>query len=88
MLKTLVNSMLIDAVRKRTGIPEPGVLTAAMLTTGASLLLSRGRRPVGAALIAVGALLLWHETQPEPEEDVVTPPKRLPPPAPASDAAA
>ncbi len=61
MLKTLINSVLIDTVRKRAGIPEPGVLTTAMLTTGASLLLSGGRRrPVGLALIAVGGLLLWH----------------------------
>ncbi len=85
MLRTLVNSLVIDAVRKRTGIPEPGVLTAAMLTTGASLLLSRGRRPVGLALIAVGGLLLWHETRPEAGDE--TGPK-LPPPAPASDTAA
>jgi hypothetical protein len=84
MLKTLVNSFVIDAVRKRTGIPEPGVLTTAMLTTGASLLMSRGRRPIGLALIAVGGLLLWHETVPETAEITADPL----PPAPASDAAA
>jgi hypothetical protein len=85
MLKTLINSLVIDAVRKRTGIPEPGVLTTAMLTTGASLLFSRGRRPVGLALIAVGGVLLWHEHVPE-TIDVKTP--SLPPPEPASGAAA
>jgi hypothetical protein len=84
MLKTMVNSFLVDAVRKRTGIPEPGVLTTAMLTTGASLLMSRGRRPIGLALIAVGGLLLWHENVPETVE--VKPAPR--PRGPASDAAA
>ncbi len=82
MLRTLVNSVVADAVRKRTGIPEPGVLTTAMLTTGASLLLSRGRRPIGLALIAVGGLLLWHEHVPE-AIDVKPEPRE-----PASEAAA
>ena len=84
MLRALVNSLVIDVVRKRAGIPEPGVLTTAMLTTGASLLLSRGRRPIGLALIAVGGLLLWHEHAPETPD--VNPEPR--PPAPATDAAA
>lgn len=71
MLRTLVNSLVVGAVRRGTGISEPGVLTTALLTTGASLLLSRGRRPVGLALIAAGGLLLWHEN--EPEAEPVTP---------------
>lgn len=76
MLKTLANSLLIGAVQKGTGVPPTGTLTTALLTTGASLLLARGRRPVGVALLAVGGLLLWHEHQ-EAER------ARLSPPAPA-----
>ena len=63
MLKTLANTMLIGAVQKGTGVPPTSTLTTALLTTGASLLLARGRRPIGVALLAVGGLLLWHERE-------------------------
>jgi hypothetical protein len=65
MLKALAKSVAIKAVQKRVGVSQPGSVTAALLTTGATLLLSRGRRPVGLALIAVGGFLLWRENEPE-----------------------
>ena len=63
MLKTLANALVIGAVQKGTGVPPTGTLTTAMLTTGASLMLVRGRRPIGLALLAVGGLMLWHERE-------------------------
>jgi hypothetical protein len=91
MLAGLGKSMLIKAARKGAGVPETGTLTTALLTTGASLLLSRERRMIGVALIAVGGLLLWRES--ERVEPVIRQARRSPvPPAPtpanANDAAA
>jgi hypothetical protein len=63
MIRQAATSMLIGAVRKGTGATPAGQVTAGLLTTGASLLLTRGRRPVGLALLALGGLLLWHEVE-------------------------
>jgi hypothetical protein len=63
MLKMLANTLIVGAVRKGAGMPRTGTLTSALLTTGASLLLVRGRRPVGFVLLAAGGLLLWRESE-------------------------
>lgn len=65
MLRTLAKTMLVGAVRRGTGLPAAGPISAALLTTGASMALSRGRRPLGLALIAAGGLLLWREVEQE-----------------------
>jgi uncharacterized membrane protein (UPF0136 family) len=86
MLRTLAKTMLVGAVQKGTGVVPAGPISTALITSGASLLLTRGRRPVGLALAAVGGLLLWHETEQERRreaEELLK--KRLPKP---DDAAA
>lgn len=65
MLNTLANSLLIGTVQKGTGVTPAGPVTTALITTGASLLLTRGRRPVGLALLAAGGFLLWREVEKE-----------------------
>jgi hypothetical protein len=68
MLNSLLNSALVGSVQKGTGVAPTGPVTTALITTGASLLLTRGRRPVGLALLVVGGLLLWREVEKEHEE--------------------
>lgn len=63
MLRTLAKSMLLGAAQKRAGVTPAGPVSAALLTSGASLLLTRGRRPIGLALAAAGGLLLWREIE-------------------------
>jgi uncharacterized membrane protein (UPF0136 family) len=63
MLRTFAKSLLVGAVQKRSGIAPAGTIATALLTTGASLALTRGRRPVGLALAALGGLLLWREVE-------------------------
>ena len=63
MLRTLAKSMLLGAAQKRAGVTPAGPVSAALLTSGASLLLTRGRRPIGFALAAAGGLLLWREAE-------------------------
>jgi hypothetical protein len=63
MLRMLARTALMGAVQKGTGVTAAGPISAALLTTGASMMLTRGRRPIGLALAAAGGLLLWHETQ-------------------------
>ncbi len=65
MLRSLAKTMLVGAVQKGTGVPRSGAISTTLLTTGVSLLLVRGRRPVGAALVAAGGLLRWHEIEQE-----------------------
>jgi uncharacterized membrane protein (UPF0136 family) len=63
MLRTLAKSVLIGAAQRRAGVMPAGSVSAALLTTGASLMLTRGRRPIGLALVAAGGMLLWRETE-------------------------
>jgi uncharacterized membrane protein (UPF0136 family) len=79
MLRTFAKSLIVGAVQKRSGVAPAGTISTALLTSGASLALTRGRRPVGLALAVLGGLLLWREI----ERDPVTPE-----PADAGDAAA
>ena len=65
MLGTFAKSLLVGAVQKGTGVPQSGPISTTLLTTGVSLMLIRGRRPVGLALAAVGGLLRWHELEEE-----------------------
>jgi hypothetical protein len=67
MLRMLARTALMGAVQKGTGIVPAGPVSTALLTTGASLMFTRGRRPIGLALVAAGGLLLWHETERERE---------------------
>jgi hypothetical protein len=63
MLRTLAKSMLIGAAQRRVGVMPAGTISTALLTTGASLMLKRGRRPIGLALVAAGGVLLWREAE-------------------------
>lgn len=63
MLRTLAKSMLVGAVQKRVGVMPAGPVSTALLATGASLMLTRGRRPIGLALAAAGGLLLWRDVE-------------------------
>lgn len=63
MLGTFAKSMLVGAVQKGTGVPQSGPISTTLITTGVSLMLIRGRRPVGLALAAAGGLLRWHELE-------------------------
>ncbi len=65
MLRTLAKSMLVGAVQKRVGGTPAGPVSTALLATGASLMLTRGRRPIGLALAAAGGLLLWRAAERE-----------------------
>ncbi len=65
MLGTFAKSLLVGAVQKGTGVPQSGPISTALLTTGVSLLLIRGRRPVGLALATAGGLLRWYELDQE-----------------------
>lgn len=65
MLESLVKSVLVGAVQKGTGIPQAGAVSTTLITTGVSLMLIRGRRPVGLALAAAGGLMRWHELEQE-----------------------
>jgi hypothetical protein len=65
MLGTVAKSMLVGAVQKGTGVPQSGPISTTLLTTGVSLMLIRGRRPVGLALAVAGGLLRWHELEQE-----------------------
>ncbi len=63
MLRTLAKSVLIGAAQRRAGVMPAGTVSTALLTTGASLMLTRGRRPIGFALVAAGGVLLWREAE-------------------------
>jgi hypothetical protein len=63
MLRTLAKSVLIGAAQRRVGVMPAGTISTALLTTGASLMLKRGRRPIGLALVAAGGVLLWREAE-------------------------
>jgi hypothetical protein len=72
MLKMLAKTMFVGAVEKSIGVRPSGTLTTALLTTGASLLLVRGRRPIGFVLLAAGGMLLWRESEAMATEADVT----------------
>ena len=79
MLRTLAKTMLIGAAQRRAGVMPAGTLSTALLTTGASLMLTRGRRPIGLAVAAAGGVLLWREVErnraaaaAKPEDEAVT----------------
>jgi len=63
MLRTLARTMLIGAVERRVGVSPAGPVSTALLTTGASLLLTRGRRPLGLGLAVAGGLLMWRAAE-------------------------
>ena len=69
MLRGFATSMLVGFVRKKAGVPAIGTVPAALLTSGASLVLTRGRRPIGLAVMAVGGFLIWREVEREEERD-------------------
>jgi hypothetical protein len=86
MLRGFATSALVGFVRKKAGVQRIGTIPAAMITSGASLMLTRGRRPVGLAVAALGGFLLWREI--ERERDEAIPEPALPPPASADASAA
>ncbi len=61
MLRMLGQRMVMGAVQKRLGVTPAGPVSAALLTTGATLILTRGRRSLGLGLAIAGGLLLWRE---------------------------
>lgn len=68
MLRTLAKSMLVGVVQKRVGVTPAGPVSTALLATGATLMLTRGRRPIGLALAAAGGLLIWRGVERERSE--------------------
>lgn len=68
MLRGFVTSAVIGFARRKAGVPTIGTIPAALLTSGASLILTKGRRPVGVAVAALGGFLLWREVMREQEE--------------------
>ena len=84
MLDTFAKSLLVGAVQKGTGVPQSGPTSTTLLTTGVSLMLIRGRRPVGLALAAAGGLLRWHELEQERQAALAALRKQ----APSADASA
>ncbi|MGN6123303.1 MAG: hypothetical protein ACTHOJ_10155, partial [Sphingomonas oligoaromativorans] len=63
MLRPLARSLLFGPAPRRVGLRPGGTIPTALLTTGASLMLKRGRRPIGLALVAAGGVLLWREAE-------------------------
>ena len=86
MLRGFATSALIGVVRRKAGVPSIGTIPAALLTSGASMMLTRGRRPIGLAVAALGGFLLWRQIEREQEE--ANPAPALPPPAPGDASAA
>jgi len=84
MLGTFAKSLLVGAVQKGTGVPQSGPISTTLITTGVSLMLIRGRRPVGLALAAAGGLLRWHELEQERQAALAALRKQ----APSADASA
>lgn len=78
MLATFAKSLLVGAVQKGTGVPQSGPISTTLITTGVSLMLIRGRRPVGLALAAAGGLLRWHELEQERRAALVALRKQAP----------
>lgn len=68
MLRGFVTSAVVGLVRRKAGVAAIGTIPAALLTSGASLILTRGRRPVGLVVAALGGFLLWREVVREQEE--------------------
>ncbi len=89
MIETMTGTMLADLVRHGTGAPPSGPLTTTLIGSGASLLMTRGKRPVGLVLLVAGGVLLWREAVAArgQRETAVTPARPAPrasAPAPAS----
>lgn len=61
MIETMTGTVLADLVRHGTGAPPSSPLTTALIGSGASLMMTRGRRPVGLVMLAIGGALLWRE---------------------------
>jgi hypothetical protein len=89
MLRAFAKSAMIGAIQRKVGVSPAGTIPTMLLTSGASMLLSRGRRPVGLALVALGGLLLWREIEHDradvEAEEEISP--ALVPPVPAPDPA-
>lgn len=83
MFRGVATSALMGFVRRKAGVQTVGVIPAALLTSGASLILTKGRRPIGVAVAVLGGFLLWREIEREQEEARPA----LPPPA-SGDASA
>ena len=83
MLGTFAGSMMADLVRQGTGAPPADPLTTALIGSGASLLLTRGRRPAGVILLVAGGLLLWREAAASQRAHTI---RRVEPRRPAGDA--
>jgi hypothetical protein len=80
MIRGLATSALVGFVRKKAGVATIGTIPAALLTSGASLMLTKGRRPVGLAVAALGAFLVWREIEKaDAEEARLAPAPALPP---------
>jgi hypothetical protein len=83
MLGTLAKSAMVGAIQRKAGVSPAGTMPTMLLTSGASMLLTRGRRPFGLALVALGGLLLWREIEQDrgEAEGGISPALRPPEPA-------
>lgn len=79
MIRGFATSALVGFVRKKAGVSTIGTIPAALLTSGASLMLTKGRRPVGLAVAAIGAFLVWREIEKAEGEVRPEPAPALPP---------
>lgn len=61
MLRQLAGTMLAGAVRQVPGSEAGDPLASTLIGTGATLALTRGRRPIGIVLLAAGGYLLWRD---------------------------
>jgi hypothetical protein len=78
MIETVTGTMLADLLRYGTGAPPSGPLTTALIGSGASLLMTRGKRPVGLLLLAAGGVLLWREAAAAQKRETLTPARPAP----------
>jgi hypothetical protein len=74
MLRELAGTMLAGAVNQAPGTATGDPLTSTLIGTGATLAMTRGRRPVGIVLLAAGGYLLLRDISKARAAAAITPP--------------
>ncbi|WP_419825275.1 hypothetical protein [Sphingomonas sp.] len=85
MLRDLAGTLLAGAVNQAPGAPggSGDPLASTLIGTGATLAMTRGRRPVGLVLLAAGGYLLLRDVRRARATAVLNPPP-APRPVPAA----